>query len=176
MAHSAFKDLQVRPPREKAPKSRTESAGAVGLSPSVNTKQEKDVENTIDMAPPAKRQKLTDPNPTGGEGPAVPFTRDSRLDHIVLGINGVTKSLEKNKLALVVVCKQIEPPRVLAHLPVLCALKGNIPLCPLGDSSHTLGQYFGLKSVLALGFKARKDCDCRVWSPTHSPYPEIAGE
>lgn len=71
---------------------------------------------------------------------------------LVLGINEVTKLMEQGKLRLAVVARDVEPDILINHLPTLSFTK-KIPLCSLSDSSVILGNLFGLKSIIAFGFK-----------------------
>jgi ribosomal protein L7Ae-like RNA K-turn-binding protein len=71
---------------------------------------------------------------------------------LVFGLNAVTKGLEKNELSLVIVCTNVSPPSIIYHLPYLCH-STQTPLCTLQDKSEVLGQLFGLKKLLAVGFR-----------------------
>lgn len=75
-------------------------------------------------------------------------------DFLCLGVNHVTRALEKDELCLAIVCKDAEPPRLVQHFPYLAFVK-QVPLCAMAQrgSSFELGKIFGLKSMLALGFK-----------------------
>ncbi len=65
----------------------------------------------------------------------------------------VTKALEKGQLSVVVICKDVEPNRLVQHIPYLTYLHST-PLCVLGgDTSATLGAIFGIRSLIVLGFK-----------------------
>ncbi|KAL6050181.1 Ribonuclease P protein subunit p38 [Balamuthia mandrillaris] len=81
---------------------------------------------------------------------------------VCLGINAVTKALEKGRpLRLLVVCRDVKPPRLVQHLPSM-AFVNDVPLCILGggggeDASSPsihLGRCFGLRTVAALAFFA----------------------
>lgn len=58
------------------------------------------------------------------------------------GINEVTKSIERGEAKLVVVAKDISPPEVVMHLPLLCKEKG-IPYAEV-DTREELGAAAGL--------------------------------
>lgn len=53
------------------------------------------------------------------------------------GTNETTKAIEKEQAKLVVVAKDVSPPEVTMHLPLLCKEKG-IP-CIVGPSKEELG-------------------------------------
>ncbi|XP_061632841.1 ribonuclease P protein subunit p38 [Phyllopteryx taeniolatus] len=71
---------------------------------------------------------------------------------LALGINEVTKGLERNQLKLVLVCKSVKPKHMTNHLIALSASRG-VPACQVPRLSVTVAQPLGLKSVLALGFR-----------------------
>lgn len=71
---------------------------------------------------------------------------------IVYGLNAVTKALEKQELSLVVVCRNVSPTTIIEHIPFLCHHSGTT-LCPLQEKSETLGSLFGMKTLVAVGFK-----------------------
>lgn len=74
---------------------------------------------------------------------------------LALGLHAVTKALEKNKLEVVIVCKDAEPTRLVQHIPVQAFLT-DTPLVVLGgDLSLRLGAIFGIRTVIALGIKKR---------------------
>ncbi|XP_061677097.1 ribonuclease P protein subunit p38 [Syngnathoides biaculeatus] len=75
---------------------------------------------------------------------------------LALGINEVTKALERNQLNLVLVCKSVKPKHMTSHLIALSASRG-VPACQVPRLSETVAQPLGLKSVLALGFR-RSGC------------------
>ena len=59
------------------------------------------------------------------------------------GINEVTKAVERGTAKLVVVAKDVQPPEIIQHLPLLCKEK-NIP-CEEVDSKEKLGIAAGIK-------------------------------
>jgi len=71
---------------------------------------------------------------------------------LALGLNAVTRNLEKNNLAVVILSKKIQPSVLVQHIPVLC-YQFNVPLCPIDEDSASLGKLVGLKKLIALGFK-----------------------
>lgn len=71
---------------------------------------------------------------------------------LAIGINEVTKALERNQLKLVLVCKSVKPMHMTNHLITLSATRG-VPACQVPRLSQSVSEPLGLKSVLALGFK-----------------------
>ncbi|KAK2815162.1 hypothetical protein Q7C36_023428 [Tachysurus vachellii] len=78
---------------------------------------------------------------------------DKRLrKELAIGINEVTKCLEKNELGLVLVCDSVKPAHMTSHLISLSQTR-SIPACQVPSLSASLAGPLGLTSVLALGFK-----------------------
>ncbi|KAG8443189.1 hypothetical protein GDO86_011845 [Hymenochirus boettgeri] len=75
---------------------------------------------------------------------------------LVIGINEVTRALEKNELNLVLVCKSAKPDMITKHLIELSASR-ETPACQLPRLSENIGPVLGLRSVLAIGFKKNSD-------------------
>ncbi|XP_068616441.1 ribonuclease P protein subunit p38 [Brachionichthys hirsutus] len=71
---------------------------------------------------------------------------------LAIGINEVTKGLERNELKLLLVCKSVMPKHMINHLIELSATR-SVPACQVPRLSQTLSEPLGLKSVLALGFR-----------------------
>lgn len=74
----------------------------------------------------------------------------------VLGVNAVTRAMERQELSLVLVAWGAKA--LVAHVPVLCAA-GRVRLGVLDETSQNLGKLFGLQSVVAIGFKVRTESD-----------------
>jgi len=62
---------------------------------------------------------------------------------IIKGTNEVTKAVEKEKAKLVIIAKDVNPPEITMHLPVLAKEKG-IPFVEV-PSREELGAAAGLK-------------------------------
>ncbi|GAA6103520.1 ribonuclease P protein subunit p38 [Tachysurus ichikawai] len=78
---------------------------------------------------------------------------DKRLrNELAIGINEVTKCLEKNELGLVLVCDSVKPAHMTSHLISLSQTR-SVPACQVPSLSASLAGQLGLTSVLALGFK-----------------------
>ena len=72
-------------------------------------------------------------------------------DRFFIGLNEVTKGLERDTVSAVMVCRDVKPLQVIQHLPVLCKLRST-PLFPLVRSSAALAKLFGAP-VIALAVK-----------------------
>ncbi|XP_060756923.1 ribonuclease P protein subunit p38 [Neoarius graeffei] len=73
-------------------------------------------------------------------------------NELAIGINEVTKGLEKNELGLVLVCDSVQPLHMTSHLIPLSQTR-SVPACQVPSLSTSLASSLGLSSVLALGFK-----------------------
>lgn len=71
---------------------------------------------------------------------------------LAIGLNEVTKALERNRLRLLLVCKSVRPQHMTDHLIALSATRG-VPTCQVPRLSESVSGLLGLKSVLALGFR-----------------------
>ncbi|KAM7383496.1 hypothetical protein PAMP_003142 [Pampus punctatissimus] len=84
---------------------------------------------------------------------------------LAIGINEVTKALERNELKLVLVCKSVKPNHMTTHLIGLSATRG-VPACQVPRLSQSVSEPLGLKSVLALGFRQCTSKDDEVFTDT----------
>ncbi|NXY67498.1 RPP38 protein, partial [Glareola pratincola] len=75
---------------------------------------------------------------------------------LAIGVNEVTKSLEKNELLLLLVCKSAKPAMITSHLIELSASRAT-PAGQVPRLSETVAPLLGLTSTLALGFKKQAD-------------------
>ncbi|XP_051872375.1 ribonuclease P protein subunit p38 [Pristis pectinata] len=75
---------------------------------------------------------------------------------LAIGINEVTRGLEKDELCLVLVCRSVKPPIMTQHLIQLSASR-TVPACQVPHLSETVAPLLGLKSTLALGFKKNSE-------------------
>lgn len=71
---------------------------------------------------------------------------------LAIGINEVTKALERNELRLLLVCKSVKPRHMTDHLVALSVTRG-VPACQVPRLSQSVSEPLGLRSVLALGFR-----------------------
>ncbi|KAM6967475.1 ribonuclease P protein subunit p38 [Aplochiton taeniatus] len=89
------------------------------------------------------------------DSPKSGWNNISARKQLAIGINEVTKALERNKLRLVLVCKSVKPPHMTSHLITLGRTR-QVPACQVPRLSECVSRLLGLKCVLALGFKC---CD-----------------
>ncbi|XP_006272047.1 ribonuclease P protein subunit p38 [Alligator mississippiensis] len=75
---------------------------------------------------------------------------------LAIGVNEVTRALEKNELLLVLVCKSAKPALITSHLIQLSASRA-VPAGQVPRLSESIAPVLGLTSVLALGFKRNSD-------------------
>ncbi|NXP15355.1 RPP38 protein, partial [Thinocorus orbignyianus] len=75
---------------------------------------------------------------------------------LAIGVNEVTKALEKNELLLLLVCKSAKPAMITSHLMQLSASRAT-PAGQVPRLSQTVAPLLGLTSILALGFKKHSD-------------------
>ncbi|NXP18097.1 RPP38 protein, partial [Scytalopus superciliaris] len=71
---------------------------------------------------------------------------------LAIGVNEVTKALEKNDLLLLLVCKSARPALITSHLIELSASRAT-PAGQVPRLSQTVAPLLGLTSILALGFR-----------------------
>nr|XP_040134620.1 ribonuclease P protein subunit p38 isoform X1 [Ictidomys tridecemlineatus]XP_040134621.1 ribonuclease P protein subunit p38 isoform X1 [Ictidomys tridecemlineatus]XP_040134622.1 ribonuclease P protein subunit p38 isoform X1 [Ictidomys tridecemlineatus]XP_040134623.1 ribonuclease P protein subunit p38 isoform X1 [Ictidomys tridecemlineatus] len=71
---------------------------------------------------------------------------------LAIGVNEVTRALERSELLLVLVCKSVKPAIITSHL-IQLSVSRVVPACQVPCLSATLAPVIGLKCVLALGFK-----------------------
>ena len=66
----------------------------------------------------------------------------------------VTKAMEKGELELLICCRHVRPFVLVQHLPVLASIH-SVPICSLGgpNTSFQLGRIFGLRTMMAIGFR-----------------------
>ncbi|KAI0566557.1 Ribosomal protein L7A/L8 [Gracilaria domingensis] len=68
---------------------------------------------------------------------------------ILCGINEVTRALEKKKVELVIVSRDVTPSFLITHIPVLCFLNSATLVVLSGDGTE-LGHILGTRRLLAL--------------------------
>ncbi|XP_008832554.1 ribonuclease P protein subunit p38 [Nannospalax galili] len=71
---------------------------------------------------------------------------------LAIGVNEVTRALERNELLLVLVCKSVKPVIITSHL-IQLSVSRTVPACQVPRLSETIAPVIGLKCVLALGFR-----------------------
>ncbi|XP_051465772.1 ribonuclease P protein subunit p38 [Apus apus] len=93
---------------------------------------------------------------TEGQRQKPGWTDISIRRQLAIGVNEVTKALEKNELLLLLVCKSAKPAMITSHLIQLSASRAT-PAGQVPRLSQTVAPLLGLTSILALGFKKQSD-------------------
>lgn len=106
-----------------------------------------------------KRRKRKQPGagrpsrePSGADGEALGWTPAQIRQQLAIGVNEVTRALERAELLLALVCGSAQPARITAHLIQLSVSRA-VPAAQVPRFSQTLAPIMGLKCVLALGFR-----------------------
>ncbi|CAH7294216.1 ribonuclease P protein subunit p38 [Phodopus roborovskii] len=71
---------------------------------------------------------------------------------LVIGVNEVTRALERNELLLVLVCKSVKPAVITSHM-IQLSISRTVPACQVPQLSERIAPVIGLKCMLALGFR-----------------------
>lgn len=100
----------------------------------------------VDMSEAQKEEKPEDTQQVSGWTPA------QVRRQLAIGVNEVTRALERNELLLVLVCKSVKPAIITSHLIPL-SVSRMVPACQVPRLSERIAPVIGLKCVLALGFK-----------------------
>lgn len=108
---------------------------------------------------------VSEPSPQVQDSPKNGWTDLAARQELAIGINEVTKALEKNELKLVLVCKSVKPKHMTSHLIGLSVTRG-VPACQVPRLSQSVSEVLGLKSVLALGFRQCTNKDKEVFTDT----------
>ncbi|XP_027865961.1 ribonuclease P protein subunit p38-like [Xiphophorus couchianus] len=120
-------------------------------------------ENKPDVAAepvPQASEEAQGPNPTRNGWKDTAARRQ-----LAIGINEVTKALERNQLRLLLVCKSVRPQLMTNHLIALSATRG-VPACQVPHLSESVAELLGLKSVLSLGFRRCSSEDQEMFRDT----------
>ncbi|NXX90140.1 RPP38 protein, partial [Centropus bengalensis] len=96
------------------------------------------------------------PKEAEGPRPNPGWTDISIRRQLAIGVNEVTKALEKNELRLLLVCKSAKPAMITSHLIQLSASRAT-PAGQVPRLSETVAPLLGLTSILALGFKKHSE-------------------
>lgn len=110
-------------------------------------RKSKTQEEAKELAP-----KEVDVKPTPVQTSEQGWTDISARKQLAIGINEVTKGLERNELSLVLVCNSVKPRHMTQHLIPLSKTRF-VPACQVPRLSESLAGLMGLKCLLALGFK-----------------------
>ncbi|KAM8803639.1 ribonuclease P protein subunit p38 [Rhynchonycteris naso] len=100
----------------------------------------------VGMNEEVKEKKQEDDQKVSG------WTSVSVRRQLAIGVNEVTRALERNELLLVLVCKSVKPMIITSHL-IQLSLSRAVPACQVPRLSERIAPVIGLKCVLALGFK-----------------------
>ncbi|XP_033637497.1 ribonuclease P protein subunit p38-like [Asterias rubens] len=84
--------------------------------------------------------------------------RAALRSQLALGLNEVTRSLERGELRLALVCRSAQPALMTNHLMALSATR-NIPVACVYHLSDSLAPILQLKVIMAIGFKKLNDGD-----------------
>jgi ribosomal protein L7Ae-like RNA K-turn-binding protein len=82
-----------------------------------------------------------------------------------IGINAVSRALEKGELDALIVSCDVRPLRLVQHVLVLAMTKG-IPFCVVPMASAKFGAYFGVGTVAAFGTRVRREEEHGVGAST----------
>ncbi|KAF1663413.1 Ribonuclease P protein subunit p38, partial [Aptenodytes patagonicus] len=104
----------------------------------------------------ASTNELPKEEETEGHQQKPGWTDISIRRQLAIGVNEVTKALEKNDLLLLLVCKSAKPAMITSHLIQLSASRAT-PAGQVPRLSETVAPLLGLTSILALGFKKQSD-------------------
>ncbi|KAM4600680.1 ribonuclease P protein subunit p38 [Polymixia lowei] len=91
---------------------------------------------------------------------------------LAIGINEVTKALERNEVRLVLICRSVKPHHMVKHLIVLSRTR-HVPVCMVKQLSNCVSKPLGLKSVLALGFRHCASADAAFTDTVNAIIPRV---
>lgn len=106
----------------------------------------------LKSASPSESVVQVSPDVDRKDSPKNGWTDVAARRQLAVGINEVTKALERNQLKLLLVCKSVKPKLMTDHLITLSGTRG-VPACQVPRLSQSVAEPLGLKSVLALGFR-----------------------
>ncbi|XP_053466965.1 ribonuclease P protein subunit p38 [Ictalurus furcatus] len=145
--------------KRKAKKGNSDS---MDTSEPTQESQERGCSDSVDTNEPAQESQergcsdSVDTNEPTQESQERGWTDKRVRSELAIGINEVTKGLEKNELGLVLVCDSVKPAHMTTHLISLSQTR-SVPACQVPGLSASLAGSLGLSSVLALGFKRQSD-------------------
>ncbi|KAM3873326.1 ribonuclease P protein subunit p38 [Diretmus argenteus] len=117
--------------------------------PSATSESSPPVSQDTEVQDPSKNvsqdTEVQDPSKNG-------WTDVAARRQLAIGINEVTKALERNELRLVLVCKSVKPQHMTTHLIALSKTR-HVPACQVPRLSECVSEPLGLRSVLAMGFR-----------------------
>lgn len=119
-------------------------------------KKKRSTKNQVESKCDDSNSELPAEKETEGHRQAPGWTDVGIRRQLAIGINEVTKALEKNELLLLLVCKSAKPAMITSHLIQLSTSRAT-PAGQVPRLSETVAPLLGLTSILALGFKRQSD-------------------
>lgn len=123
-----------------------------------------EVDSEVEVEHVSKRQCLDtgEPLPSSvdeGPPPVTPTPEEAAVkrSQLVIGVNEVTKSLERGVLRAVVVCLSVRIPLLHEHIQFLSATRG-VPCIGVHGASEAVARVLGIKSARAIGLKVYIAC------------------
>ena len=98
--------------------------------------------------------------------PPLPEELVAKRSQIVVGVNEVTRGLERNNLRAAVVCLSVRSPLLHDHLQVLSATR-NVPCIALNGVSAAVAPVLGLKRAMTIGLKVSNSFVCVQWNTSN---------
>ncbi|XP_007954920.1 ribonuclease P protein subunit p38 [Orycteropus afer afer] len=114
--------------------------------PLLNKQSREKCNTDVDINEDLKEKKTDDNEQVSG------WTPVHARKQLAIGVNEVTRALERNDLLLVLVCKSVKPAIITSHL-IQLSLSRTVPACQVPRLSERIAPVIGLKCVLALGFR-----------------------
>lgn len=115
-----------------------------------------DIEH-VPKRPQLDTDKLTPSSVEEEKTPLSPSEAAAKRSQVVIGVNEVTKSLERGTLRAIVVCMSVRIPLLHEHIQLLSATR-DVPCVGLHRMSKTIAPTLGLKSATAIGLKVYSTC------------------
>lgn len=103
--------------------------------------------------PSRKSLPAKEANPVGTPAPKKSCKKPARL---LVGVNEVTRALERGEVEIVVVARDVTPALLVQHVPILCFLSGAKLVVMPGDGTD-VGLVLGTRRVLVMGVKQRTE-------------------
>lgn len=96
------------------------------------------------------------PQAAPAEAAPPPHKSCKKPARLLVGINEVTRALERGGVALVLLARDVTPALLVQHVPVLCFLAGAQLVVMPGDGTD-MGVVLGTRRVLAVGVAERRE-------------------
>lgn len=98
--------------------------------------------------------------------PQKPFENIEKPNGFLIGINEITRALERRQVNLAVVCRDATPNILISHLPALCFTAGAKMIVLPGEGSE-LTNIFGTRRTLAFAICKHDDMQCVLSEQLH---------